>query len=197
MRLVLRALLVGRHLILSVAIGVGCLLVLFATALSRARPALRGWVLRRTRWLADVQRRRCAPPVTSLYATDDLAERRDLAWLGAQAALTPAALIVLAAVPNGVMGMLTPVLRVFTPEDVVFYFQAIPIPDHGWRSWSTPRTVHVVPGSCWPTLFFPGRVGSNPAVVPHQSALAGRAFKNWRKPGGRGQPLPAKFRGSK
>lgn len=180
MRLVLRALLIGRHLILSVAIGVGCLLMLLATALSLARPALRGWVLRRTRWLADVQRRRCAPPVTSLYATDDRPEPRDLAWLGAQAALTPAALIVLAAVPNGVIGMLTPVFRILTPSDVVFYFQAIPIPDQRVALMVTPLgLVTVVAGFVLAHLFVRGEswIGNRLLTPTEAAVLAVRVEK--------------------
>ena len=78
-------------------------------------------------------RRRCAPAVPSLYAPlpadarerdaalrADPATRRDRAWLGTQAALAAAGVILLAGWPSGIMGMLTPVLRLLTPPGIDF-----------------------------------------------------------------------------
>ncbi|GAA0934402.1 sensor histidine kinase [Virgisporangium aurantiacum] len=131
-----------RHVLLSVAMGVAAVGLLLGTAVGLVWPRVFGWVVGRTRWLATVQRGRCAPPVTSLYAPlpddpperlaalrSDPATRRDLGWLGTQAALAPVGLILLAGWPSAVMGVLTPLLRRIVPADMVFAYQGIPVTD--------------------------------------------------------------------
>jgi signal transduction histidine kinase len=121
--------------LLSVAIGFAAFGLLLAAAVGLVRRPVFGWAVGRTRWLAGVQRRHCAPPVPSLYlpASKDLradpATRRDLGWLGTQAALAPVGMILLAGWPSAVLGILTPLLRQLTPAGVVFYYQGIAVTD--------------------------------------------------------------------
>src|SRR5688572_15853122 len=103
----------ARHVLLSIGIGGAAFGLLLATGgsllpglVGRRRWKLLAWVVRRTRQLAAVQRRRIVPPVETLYAPlpvepgdgvaairADPATRRDLAWLATQAALAPIGII--------------------------------------------------------------------------------------------------------
>jgi len=117
--------------LLSVAIGVVALALLVATGVGRlARRRLPVGVVRLTRHLAAVQRQRCSPPVASLYLAPDgpdPATQRDIAWLGAQAALAPIGLILLAAWPSALLGILTPMTRRFLPDHMGLDYQGIPV----------------------------------------------------------------------